>query len=397
MPYNRLAVLVFGINLILFSTTSEFSLAAIGNLVLLNFLIANFIRQQDVINFLFKVATSAPVTWPLKIRWALGKVYHFGGVHVGAFFSGTLWFAYLITKNFSNLSTGVLMVMLVHLVMLFVMMTLALPNIRAKHHDQFEIVARFGSWSSVYLLWVQTFLLNHGHKVDFNSVFQVVAIALLTFATALPWLRLRRVKVDISTPSGHVALTRFNYGVKPFAGSSTDISRNPLYEWHSFANIPSPIEDGFRLTISRAGDWTGKFIDQKPKHVWVKGVPAAGVGNIEKLFKKVVWVATGSGIGPCLPHLLKNDVPSVLVWSTKNPRKTYGDKLVDEILKAQPHAIIWDTDKLGKPDLVKLSYQIYKKSGAEAVICIANKKVTWQVNEAFETRGIPAFGAIWDS
>ena len=70
---------------------------------------------------------------------------------------------------------------------------------------------------------------------------------------------------------------------------------------------------------------------------------------------------------------------------------------MDEILKAQPNAIIWDTDQLGKPDLVKLAYQAVKKSGAEAVICIANKKVTWQVNEALESRGIPALGAIWDS
>ena len=35
--------------------------------------------------------------------------------------------------------------------------------------------------------------------------------------------------------------------------------------------------------------------------------------------------------------------------------------------------------------------------GAEAVICISNKKLTWQVVHGLERRGIPAFGAIWDS
>nr|WP_235869211.1 hypothetical protein [Veronia nyctiphanis] len=45
---------------------------------------------------------------------------------------------------------------------------------------------------------------------------------------------------------------------------------------------------------------------------------------------------------------------------TRNPRKTYGDKLVDEILAAQPDALIWDTDAKGKPDMVALSYQSLK-------------------------------------
>ena len=34
---------------------------------------------------------------------------------------------------------------------------------------------------------------------------------------------------------------------------------------------------------------------------------------------------------------------------------------------------------------------------AEAVIVIANKKLTWQVVYGMESRGIPAYGAIWDS
>jgi hypothetical protein len=34
---------------------------------------------------------------------------------------------------------------------------------------------------------------------------------------------------------------------------------------------------------------------------------------------------------------------------------------------------------------------------AEAVICISNKKLTWQVVRGVEERGIPAYGAIWDS
>ena len=50
-----------------------------------------------------------------------------------------------------------------------------------------------------------------------------------------------------------------------------------------------------------------------------------------------------------------------------------------------------------QPDIVEMAYQAYRSSGAEAVICISNKKVTWEVVHGLETRGIPAYGAIWDS
>lgn len=183
----------------------------------------------------------------------------------------------------------------------------------------------------------------------------------------------------------------------PFAGSSTTVSRNPLLEWHSFANVPSPHEEGFRLTISRAGDWTGALIDDTPSHVWVKGIPTAGVGNVDQLFKRVVWIATGSGIGPTLPHLLAQEVPAHLVWSTRNARTTYGDELVDEILEVEPNALIWDTDERGRPDLSQLAYAAVKEFDAEAVIVISNQKLTRQVVFDMESRGIPAYGAIWDS
>lgn len=117
-------------------------------------------------------------------------------------------------------------------------------------------------------------------------------------------------------------------------------------------------------------------MDDKPSHVWVKGIPTAGVANIEVLFKRLVYVATGSGIGPCLPHLLAQQVPTYLVWSTRTPRQTYGDKLVDEILDAQPNATIWDTTEQGKPAMVKLTMAACEAFDAEAVICISNQKLT---------------------
>lgn len=410
--YNRLIFLVLAANVGLlahalgaggwWSARGGVMLGDLSNATLANFALAILIRQQYVINILFWLATRAPVTWPLRVRWPLGKVYHFGGLHVGGAVAGTLWFlAYtgsLIDSSLRHegaVTAGRLAVSLTLVVLLLAVAITATQPLRSRFHDVFERTHRFGGWTALALFWAQTILADGGRLP--LSMPAVWVLAAVTLSVALPWLRLRKVAVAIERPSPHVALTRFDHGVTPFPGSSTAVSRSPLREWHSFANVPAPGRPGFRLTISRAGDWTASFIDDAPKRVWVKGIPTAGVANIETLFTKVVYVATGSGIGPVLPHLLADQVPSKLVWATRNPRETYGDALVDEILAARPDALVWDTSVSGKPDMVRLAYNAYVSSAAEAVICISNKKVTWRVVHGMERLGIPAYGAIWDS
>ncbi|MFC8344877.1 hypothetical protein [Streptomyces sp. NPDC057280] len=387
MHYNRLWALVLLANGVFLWASWTPSARTAGHAALANLALAVLTRQQYVINLLFKLATRAPTSWPLKVRWTLGKVYHFGGLHVGGALAGTAWFlaATISTHNTRQAAVGWVLLTL----LAFIIAT-ALPPFRSRHHDHFEKIHRFGGWTALALFWAHSLLTSPGPV-------EVSVLAVVTFSVALPWLRLRKVAVRLERPSPHVVLARFDHGETPFAGSSTAISRGPLKEWHSFANVPAPGEPGFRLTISRAGDWTGAFIDDLPEKVWVKGITTAGVANIETLFTKVVYVATGSGIGPCLPHLLAAEVPSRLVWATRDPRTTYGDALVDEILAVQPHALVWDTSRHGKPDMVRLAYEAYRDFGAEAVICISNKKLTWQVVHGLEQRGIPAYGAIWDS
>jgi hypothetical protein len=417
MHYNRLVALTLLVNLAVavygfgpgqwFGSASGpdgLALGAIANLAVANLTAAILIRQQYVINLLFAIATAVPTSWPLPIRWTAGKVYHFGGIHVGGAIAGTAWFVALLTAITINAVRGVpgvtgplLAVSALIVALLAAMIVSSIPRFRAADHDRFEHIHRFGGWTVLGLFWVHTVLLVSAAGGSILSSFGFWALVAISVSIALPWLRLRRVPVDIERPSNHVALARFDYGVTPFAGSSTTISRSPLTEWHSFANVPAPDRDGYRLTISRAGDWTGDFIDDRPSHVWVKGIPTAGVGNVDKLFKRVVWVATGSGIGPTLPHLLSQKVPAHLVWATRDPWATYGQDLVDEILAVQPRATIWDTNANGKPDMVKLAYQAVEAFDAEAVIVISNKKLTWQVVEGMERIGVPAYGAIWDS
>lgn len=401
MPYYRLAALVILLNLI-FASVSNLSLEksdVILRMTVLNFSLAFLIRQQYVINLLFKIATSLPLSSPLWLRWCAGKVYHFGGLHIGGFISGFIWLYlfFLSQLKYPNQNNIPLSLTILQLVVLLLMMSSSLPKFREKFHNTFERCARFGTWILLPSFWIQAILfLGPQDTISLVKNLEVWALGISTMAYLLPWMRLKKVEVEYSRPSNHVAIAHFKHS-KPFAGSSTDLSLSPVFEWHAFANVPSPNQEGFRLVISRAGDWTGELIDQLPQKIWTKGIATAGVGNIDKLFKKVLWVATGSGIGPCLPHLLSKETPSHLVWSTRDPKETYGDDLYREIHSSNPDARIWNTTTEGRPKLFELSYQEFLRSGAEAVICISNKKITFDIVYEFESRGIPAFGAIWDS
>jgi hypothetical protein len=70
---------------------------------------------------------------------------------------------------------------------------------------------------------------------------------------------------------------------------------------------------------------------------------------------------------------------------------------MNAVLRADPDAVVWNTRELGRPDMVALTYQLVLDSNAEAVFVISNPKLTRKVVYGMETRGIPAYGAIFDS
>lgn len=413
MEYRRLVMLVALVNLGVFVmgvrdgrwlSGNEYALNLIADMALINLSVGILIRQQRVVNALFWLATRVPTSWPLWIRWGAGKVFHFGGLHSGCTVAGTIWFGFLLFGMVSNRLNGAVLPSDLTLglsgamVALMTMMIIsALGPIRARFHNTFEKIHRFVGWTVLALFWAQTVSITQdlGGNLLQSPAFWM--LGLITLSILSPWLTLKRVDVEIEKPSNHAVIARFNYGDTPFPGSSNAISHTPFGEYHSFANIPSPDEPGYRLAISRAGDWTGRFIDTPPDKVWVKGITTSGVARIEVLFEKVVYVGTGSGIGPILPHLLAGDVPNRLIWSTRSPRRTYGDALVDEIEAHTESPLIWDTDAQGKPNLSALALQAVRESGAEAVIVISNQKLTRKVVHDIESLGIPAYGAIWDS
>lgn len=112
-------------------------------------------------------------------------------------------------------------------------------------------------------------------------------------------------------------------------------------EWHGFATVPEPGKKGYSLVVSKAGDWTTKQIAHPPTELWVRGIPTFGVLRIVPLFRRVILVATGSGIGPCAPCILEQRVPHRLLWTAPNVRQTFGDGLVDSILDSSPGAVVY--------------------------------------------------------
>jgi len=390
------------------------SLQVIAAFAQVNLLVAILHRQQWMVSFIGWVATNAPKSLPLAIRWRLGQYYHFGGVHIGAAIAGTLWYvAFLFwiwpvlldgrvdIDDFSAVLATVVVVILV------AMCILSLPEIRAKHHELFEFSHRFGSWTMLAIIWANTFALAWLHAEEYGRLEYAAAVAhspvfwmlvVTTFFAAWPWLLLRRVPISVECPSDHVAVVRLHSKRPPPVGTTRSISRHPLQSWHPFACVPAAAgEDGYRMMISRVGEWTSSFIDNPPSHIWVRGISTPGVANAKRLFNRVLYIATGSGIGPVLGHLLTDKQGAKLVWITRTPRETFGDAVVDEIMTAQPEAVIWNTRTQGKPDVFEVSYQAYVDSGADAVIIVSNRAVTGEVVRGFERRGVPAFGPIWDS
>jgi len=419
MHYNRLIASVLAVNAAVawygvragWWSGPTTRLEAIGAVAQANLVLAVLPRQQYVVNLVGWAATRPSARWPLRLRWALGKYYHLGGFHVGAALAGTLWYAAFVAAVVADWARGAPDVTTANVVLtgavvavLLAVVVLALPRLRARHHDLFEASHRFGAWLALVLTWANTIVFARARHPGSATLAALAAtpmawlLALTTVLAAWPWLLLRKVPITVERPSAHVAIVEVHHDVRTRVGTTRPISRHPLFGWHHFGIVPPrPGRRGYRMVISRAGDWTAAFIDDPPEHVWVRGLPAVGVANVRRLFRKVVFVATGSGIGPALGHLLAGELPTKLVWVTRDPVRTYGDALAGEVLAAQPDALIWSSDEHGKPDVLALAYQAYVESGAEAVICVSNRTVTWQVVHGLEQRGIPAFGPIWDS
>jgi hypothetical protein len=411
--YRRLFGITFAANMSVFiglTATHQANTGKIAFAVISNLFVSVLMRQEYVINILFKIFTAWPQSTPLIIRRISARIFHIGGLHSGCGISGIIWlilFVAMGTREYihglSPISLATVVVSWVILGLLLVLLVFAYPAMRAKFHDSFDFTHRFLGWTSLALVWAQIVLFINDNRVPgeklphackHNAAFWLQCI--ITFSIILPWLRLRKVNVRAVTLSKHATRLYFNY-TRPGTGTAIRITHSPLKEWHAFATIPEPERNEFSLIVSRAGDWTSNVIDNPPTKLWVRGIPTHGVLRIVPLFRRMILVATGSGIGPCANTIFEGRIPVRLLWTSPNVRETFGDEFVDQILRYAPDAILYDTRKHGKPDLVKLTLKMVKEFNAEAVGVISNPGLTQKLVYGLTSRGIPAYGAIFDS
>ncbi|KAF8860754.1 integral membrane protein-like protein TmpA [Acephala macrosclerotiorum] len=377
-----------------------------------NLAISIIIREEHIVNLLYTICTAVPPTAPLWFRRRVGKIYHLGGLHSGCAVAATFWFLLLLVQNTisfcSTTSKGaehwiLIIVIYISDCLLVSMVVMAYPSIRAKLHNAFEIVHRLAGWSSLALLWTLTVLDTDIRRPSTqklsSALFGSANIWLLfisTFSIIITWLNCRKVQVQSEQLSKHALRIKFDYAT-PQPGTTIRLSSSPLFEWHAFATWSQPGQKGFSVIISNAGDWTNTLINNPPREIWARRTPTCGVLRIVPMFKSVLLVATGSGIAPCLPVIMRNRPRINLFWSTRDPLTTYGSEIAGIVTALGSNAYIHNTSTMGRPSTLPLVLQQYKGTESEAVIVISNPKMTGRLVQDLECIGIPAFGPIWDS
>jgi hypothetical protein len=393
-----------------------------------NLLALGLARQPLVVNFLFVVFGAIPRSAPMWLRTRFAKIYCLGGLHSGAGIASVFWyigFIALLTQQYVREKSGIsltsfatpaiLVISYIILALLLAIIVAAYPKIRFMLHDYFELTHRFCGWAVVALFWPLLSLAStsaaheNGQSLSQFLVrfptFWMLIIA--TLAIIHPWALLRRVKVDAESISSHAIRLHFHHTTINF-GQGLQLSKHPLRDWHSFATFPDiPSKpgtngsiskaDGFSCIISKAGDWTSDTIENPPTHLWKRGIPIYGFGKAMQVFNSIILVTTGSGIGPCLSFLEDPIRPAMrVIWQTKDPLKTYGQRILDLVHHLDPNPEILQSRK-GRVDMLPLMMRLFKEFRAEAVCVISNPMVTRKLVFECESRGVPAFGPIFDS
>jgi hypothetical protein len=316
-------------------------LTDVGDATSANLMVALLFRQENFVNLLYEIFTCVPHSLPLAIRRRLAKIFHYGGCHSGCgvaavfwylLYTGCLTYQYVLTPT--NIALGNLITSYVLVVMFLCILGGAHPTFRRVYHDHFEAMHRFAGWTALATFWTHSILAAKmaGNEVGDSIGYTLVRspnfwfLCVSSSCTFLSWSRLRRHEVYPEKLSDHATRLHFKYKrMPPFYG--VKVSTSPVTEWHAFATIPEDDGSGFSIVVSNAGDWTKKAIMEPEQKMWIRGYPLHGLLYTSKLFKKIVVVATGSGIGPCLSLMWADVTPRRVLWSTPNPETTYGSKV----------------------------------------------------------------------
>jgi hypothetical protein len=117
------------------------------------------------------------------------------------------------------------------------------PTFRAKYHNIWEMTHRFGGWTCLILLWIQSFLaatdlnpLVAASKAYLTSP-PIWLLTVASMAIIFPWLFLRKVAVRSEVLSRHAVRLWFDY-TTPVVGTAVRLAERPLIDWY----VPFPAQ-----------------------------------------------------------------------------------------------------------------------------------------------------------
>jgi NAD(P)H-flavin reductase len=371
-----------------------------GTLSICELLFGVIVRNEIFISVLHRLVALIPC-FPYEFNRMLHCI---GGLHTSSAVLAFLWL--LISLGAENHGLGARITGGILLTFIILLSLTAMPVVRRRYHDTFEYTHRYAGWTSLVILLIHVVFLQIDKYTPFDinvlinvPVLVLVSIIMIVF---LPWMCVHKVAVQFQQPSKDLTIVTFPHAIFPY-GSTTRISLNG-HEWHSFAiALTDACTDQHSILVAAVGDWTKKLAEncrnnQIPLKLWTRRIKGLGFMYSIHAYRKVLIVCTGSGIAPALPYI-KDALPTThthLLWIAKQHETNYGEYVWRLVQKKQPHVTLHDTALQGRPGTALVEAQ-YWQTQSRAVFVVSNETYTNEVINALWHKGIPCFGALFDS
>jgi len=267
--YRRLFTLVFVANLTILVTfvirtmTGRRGLTYYSTLTSTsaNLLLSILVRQEHVVNVLYRISTAVSPNAPLLLRRCIAKIYGYGGLHSGCALGAVFWYiAFTCLATYHafrppSVEPAILVLTYVNIVLLLAITAFSHPLLRSCIHNWFEVTHRFAGWTVVAIFWAQTIVVarTDGQAAQQSLSRQLLitptfwCLIIITLCIAYPWARLRKQPVIAEPLSEHAIRLHFR-DIKVDMCQAIRIGDQPLKETHAFAVIGHKSE-------SQVADW----------------------------------------------------------------------------------------------------------------------------------------------
>jgi NAD(P)H-flavin reductase len=371
-----------------------------GTIAICELLFGVLVRNEIFVALLHRLFALIPY-----FKYEFNRMLHcIGGLHVSSAIAAFFWL--LISLSSEPHGLGVRITGGIILFLVILLSLTAIPIIRRRFHDIFEHIHRFVGLTCLIILIIYVIFLQLETLDSFNieAIFNTAVLVLMAIVVIifLPWICVRKVFVQFKQPSKDLTIITFPRALYPY-GSTTRISLDG-HEWHAFAiALTDPCTDQHSILVAAAGDWTKNLAESYrtntlPQNLWIRRIKGLGFMYSIHVYRRVLIVCTGSGIAPALPYI-KDPLPTThthLLWIAKQHEHNYGEYIWKLVQRIHPHFTLHDTGISGRPG-AQLVEDNFWTTNSEAVFVVSNEKFTLEVTNALWRKGIPCFGALFDS